>query len=375
MAPDLALDRLVRLPTGSVVLDPMAGSGTVLQEACSLGMRASGFDLDPLAVILSRVTNGRVDNRALLDLGVGLVRRARAMAAPPALEWIDSDPETLAFVEYWFGEEQRADLRRLAAAMEAEREGGATIELEAAMLALSRLIIVKEKGASLARDAAHSRPHRVGTSTVFDVLPRFEKSLEWVRARLSRRTAKAFATVGPGDCRKLPIAAASVDAIVTSPPYLNAIDYMRGHRLSLVWFGHRVAELRGIRGASIGTERRADATPDAIKVRAAMGDIDALPRRLQGIVDRYAADLISMTREMHRVLARGGEATLVVGNSCLKGIFVNNADAVAEAARMAGLEATERADRDLPPQHRYLPLSNGSLAKRMRTETVMSFRR
>ena len=29
----------------------------------------------------------------------------------------------------------------------------------------------------------------------------------------------------------------SVDLTVTSPPYLNAIDYLRGHKMSLVWMG------------------------------------------------------------------------------------------------------------------------------------------
>jgi hypothetical protein len=35
-----------------------------------------------------------------------------------------------------------------------------------------------------------------------------------------------------------------VDLIFTSPPHLNAIDYLRCSKFSLVWMGHSIAALR-----------------------------------------------------------------------------------------------------------------------------------
>jgi tRNA G10 N-methylase Trm11 len=55
MAPELALETLSKLKKNSLVLDPMAGSGTVLRDATELGHRAIGFDVDPLAVLMARV--------------------------------------------------------------------------------------------------------------------------------------------------------------------------------------------------------------------------------------------------------------------------------------------------------------------------------
>ena len=41
--------------SGDTVLDPMVGSGTTILEAFLAGRRAIGFDIDPLALILSKV--------------------------------------------------------------------------------------------------------------------------------------------------------------------------------------------------------------------------------------------------------------------------------------------------------------------------------
>ena len=55
MAPEIAFEALSSLPEGSLVLDPMCGSGTVLQQSLIHGHQAIGFDKDPLAVLISRV--------------------------------------------------------------------------------------------------------------------------------------------------------------------------------------------------------------------------------------------------------------------------------------------------------------------------------
>jgi DNA modification methylase len=58
-----------------------------------------------------------------------------------------------------------------------------------------------------------------------------------------------------GDARALPLADGAADLILTSPPYLNAIDYMRARGLTLVWLGYPLDVLRDARGGAIGTER------------------------------------------------------------------------------------------------------------------------
>lgn len=163
--------------------------------------------------------------------------------------------ETTEFVNYWFAVKQKAELRRMSAVL----RGKAEPVHDVLRTAFGRLIITKEPGASLARDTSHSRPHRVVQSTDFDVSSEFLRSVAWVAARLKDEPPRSGANISLSDARWMAgIADESVDGVITSPPYLNAIDYMRAHRLTLVWFGYRMRDLRAVRGRVVGAERQLD---------------------------------------------------------------------------------------------------------------------
>lgn len=380
MAPEIALEEVVQLSPGSVVLDPMVGSGTVIRTASEQRHRAYGFDMDPLAVLMARVWTTPIDPSALRDAGADVIDQVKATHIDTVtLPWIDDDDATRTFIDYWFGEAQKNDLRKLSYVLR-ERNGAVG---DALRIALSRIIITKDRGASLARDVSHSRPHRVRNHNDFEVITEFQRSVHRLSQRLEDQPPPEGVTVAIGDARRLDgMAPKFVDAAITSPPYLNAIDYMRGHRLTLVWLGYRVGALRTIRAESIGTERMADSTADASLAReliAAMDPISGLPHAQRRMIDRYVLDLFTMIAEIHRVLRPGGKAVFVIGNSSVRGVFVKNARAVSAAAEQAGLKFIEQHERELPPSRRYLPppveMDNSMLEKRMRTETVLAFRR
>jgi hypothetical protein len=384
MAPELALNSLATLKPNSTVLDPMAGSGTVLRQALSLGHTAIGFDMDPLAVLMSRVWTSQVDPQLVeREAHSLLVESAGVDLRTARLDW--HDEETAEFVRYWFGDAQRRALTRLALAL-ARRRGSVRsasrrAALDVVQVALSRIIVTKEQCASLARDTSHSRPHRVAVTSDYDVNEGFRRSLTQLVTRLTGNQ-KASPTTGGvsvhlGDARAISLADGSVDAIMTSPPYLNAIDYMRGHRLSLVWLGYSLGELRSIRASTIGAERSYEEKCSiAQEIASAMCDLDRLSSKHRNMVIRYAGDLERMMAQAARVLRPSGTATYVLGNSCLKDTFIHNSEGVAKAGLHAGLNLVAVDERDLPSSSRYLPMTaTGSLSKRMRTETILTFRR
>ena len=249
----------------------------------------------------------------------------------------------------------------------------------ALQVAVSRTIVTKSPRASLAADTAHSRPHKVIETSDYDVIDGFQESALALHRLLERRVVAGGATARLGDARALgDIPDASIDTIVTSPPYLNAIDYLRGHRLALIWLGHSISELRGIRSRSIGAERAPTGDPHAL----AQSIVNLLQREAVNpktlplrVILRYADDMCMLAEEARRVLKPGAPMVSVVGNSTIRGNYIPNAQILKEILEYKGFTITEERERILPDNRRYMPIGpkGGAhgLANRMRTEVVL----
>ena len=146
----------------------------------------------------------------------------------------------------------------------------------------SSTIIAKSGGVSLARDLAHTRPHRVMDKNPNSAFVEFEKRLKNnLRSYAedhhgingSKNRAENQGThedrIAFSDRPEVLEAAAdntglpseSVDLIVTSPPYANnAIDYMRAHKFSLVWLGWKIDDLTNIRKQYLGHDALGEKT-------------------------------------------------------------------------------------------------------------------
>lgn len=376
MAPEIALDKIDLLTKrGAVVLDPMCGSGTVVRLAAEHGRVGIGADLDPLAVKITRTACHPTWADKLVErAGTVLERAGRLSGKLP--DWIARDPETRDFVEYWFAHQQAEDLSRIARVL-----AHAPRRDDPLRIAFSRMIVTKERGASLARDTSHSRPHKVTETNNYDVFTEFVSSAKKLATLIDGASIKYRPSVRRDDARKLRfVRSGSVDLTVTSPPYLNAIDYLRGHRLALVWMGWTVKDVREVRGDAVGVERAlTDVTPEVREIAAKavlrMGD---LPERRQGMVLRFARDMDKLTRSLARVTKSKRHLVMVVADSQLNGVPISNAAICAGAATKNGFRLVERDERMLPAQHRYLPpptRTTGTLATRMKHEVIFTFRR
>jgi tRNA G10 N-methylase Trm11 len=367
MAPEIVLESLAALPRGSTVLDPMSGSGTVLRASVEAGLDAVGFDSDPLAVLMARVWTRKLPF-GLATEAEALVRELRGVTVDMP-EWHSACAETRAFAQFWFEAPQYRQLSALAMRLATRQDEFA----DALRLALSRVVITKEKGASIARDTSHSRPHRVFFNNDFDVFRNFIIAARRIEERLKPEAINGSAQVQEGDARAMSLADASVDAVITSPPYLNAIDYMRGHRLALIWLGFKVGQLRSVRSNAIGAEAAGPGCASSIEHQ--LPEFSKLEPRGRAIVRRYACDIEALMREIRRVIRPGGNVLVVVGNSTIKDVNVSNADINLLSAEHVGLKFGTRVERDLPTRSRYLPITGeaSALLKRMRTETILTF--
>src|SRR5205085_12703694 len=137
----------------------------------------------------------------------------------------------------------------------------------------------------------------------------------------------AFAEVrGEGRCAVLDSSAlemalppSSVDVIVTSPPYLDSVDYMYNFMLEYFWLGPRLgvasrAEYNTRRRSSVGAKNpvEKDCLPDEL---VDLVDLQSVPEYRRDATVAYFCSMRRHFQEAARVMKDGARYALVVGNS------------------------------------------------------------
>ena len=249
-------------------------------------------------------------------------------------------------------------------------------------MVFSSTIIAKSGGVSLARDLAHTRPHRDTDKTPNSAFAEFAKRLERNLAAYDKGRStfqSAPFQIRAASAEKTGLETASVDLIVTSPPYANnAIDYMRAHKFSLVWFGWKIADLTKIRAQCLGHDAASGEACDRLpeqceRTLARLAEVDA---KKAVALRRYFSEMSAVIAEMQRVLKKGKAAVIVVGTSHLRGIDVETQKGLAAIGKSVGFDLAGIGVRRLDRDKRMMPARWGTkrhsqIEQRMHEEYVI----
>lgn len=365
---------------GDLVLDPMMGSGTAIVEAQIEGRHGIGLDIDPLALQISRAKTTLLDTSIASTIGAEIVARARMLLTDRrAIEERIAerfDAKTRSFINYWFFPDTQCELMALTLAIQDENNASIRRFLE---LTFSAIIVTKSGGVSRARDLAHSRPHLVPDKVPKNAIDQFALRVKKNVVSITRlATNGAIAAPLAGDARAIPLTDGSVDLIVTSPPYANAIDYMRAHKFSLVWLGKSITELSELRARYVGSERAKDAEYPSLPEQSAR-IVRQLAEHDKGkarVLRKYYVEMRTILSEMHRVLRPDSPAIVVVGTSIMRGIDVQTHSCLAEIAADVGFDVAGVVQRALDRNKRMMPArfgkkSDSVIEQRMHEEYVI----
>jgi len=378
--PGVFIEGLTR--SGDIILDPMMGSGTTLLEARLMGRKPIGFDIDPLSTLISYSKVTSIDPKKASEFGEQVAERADALYLNRS-DYLSQilkqrfDFKSLEFINYWFDLQTQLELVALISGIEGVQDPAIRSFLT---IVFSSIIITKSGGVSLARDLAHTRPHKDLTKVPKPASKEFRKRLKAnLKGILSSK--KSNFLVGEGNAQSLPISNNSIDLIITSPPYAsNAIDYIRANKFSLVWLRHPIAELGELRGSYIGGENTTGFTYFRMPVLTEtllkkLGEIDTKKSK---VIHRYFSEMRGVLEEMFRVLRPGKAAVVVVGTSMIRGLDIETQNCLAEIGEMVGFDVVKIAERQLDRDKRMMPArKNGQnqsqIEERMHKEYVIGF--
>jgi DNA modification methylase len=310
------------------LLDPFCGSGTVLVEAMVAARRATGVDISPLAVRLARLKTTPRDaaaREAILEAAQSVAafaderraRRAGATRRYPAEDVASFDPHVLLELD-----SLRAGIARLG--LEPDVRDALELVLSAILIKVSR------RTSDTARAVA---PRRIAAGFTARLFSR--KASELVR-RLGELAALlppqiAPARVSVDDATRLAtVAASTIDAVVTSPPYVATYDYSMHHSMRMRWLG---LDAHAMDAGEVGARRRyARLEPRAARTA-------------------WMRELAAVMRALSRVCRKGARIAILAGDSAIGGEALRADATIAAVAPEAGLIVLGRASQRRPHFH------------------------
>ena len=396
------------------VFDPFCGSGTTLVTSLAYKRKVIGTDIDILAGMLSEVkcapcaperyAKWRKKFSASLAKAFAEIVRAWKSSSPPrpGTTWFIGSLELhlpkFPELNYWFPPQLIAALAAIAEVAHQCQEPHFRFSYcchrccpiaevahqcqephyeRVALLSLSASIISKWPNTlSYAMDIDHTRPHRRVQRFTLDrafktYLNRLDRSLLCLgKLHEVSRDAGVLSSLSdfsgviyPHDAREplTVIQDESQALIMTSPPYFDAVDYPRAHRMSVCWMnGYAPADLAS-RRHYIGLRRAAEfAVDDWLQSRPTIRSL--LPRPILEHVSlgkrlcTFFADLEIVLRQMWRVLRPGGHVVFVIANNVIKGHRIESHAVFTESAKSIGFVEIETKPRTIASPRRRFPV-------------------
>jgi len=265
---------------GNTVIDPFCGCGTTIVEAYLAGRNTIGNDFNPLACLITRAKACLVPDKELNVLGKKLIEIKR---------YVDSDHRRYEYlkklpkrnVSNLFNRDMINELSLIKEGLDEIKEAEKAYDL--ALVALSATIwaiIESENGIDIFANFYRKIVSMVEITKEMRPLVKEEPQV----------------TVINGDARFLQIDSNICSLIVTSPPYVNALDYYRVHMYNMLWLG---MDFDYFRKHEIG------------------GHSHFIANRFR-LLTEYLADMLRSMIEMNRVLKDEGICIIAVGNSSLE---------------------------------------------------------
>ena len=350
---------------GDYVLDPFCGSGTMLVEAAIAGRHAVGSDLDPVASFVTRVKTHRYDPRRLsysfsiLSRTLAVLRRSQEEYSDLQFEDITDDQleeavsaERLWVPEipnrvHWFRKYVLVDLARIYGSIQGVHVPNTHRELfllcfASIIRASSNADPVPVSGLEVTSymKQKDEQGRRIDPFALF--AGSLKKSLAGATEFREKMDKSSRHLVAQVDARHLTSRfRRTFDAVITSPPYHNAVDYYRRHKLEMFWLGftktqvERLELVRSYVGRASIPQRDTYSNGDHELGRLASHWESTIRARSTARADafkHYAVSMKLVFNQFFRVLKDDKPVVMVVGNSKWNGAEIPTAELFAELA-------------------------------------------
>jgi len=365
-----------------VNLDPFCGSGTVLVESLLHDTNSYGVDINPLAILLSRVKTTPLDPNRLREVfGQVSERIWQARFHPEVLQGIETP--NFFNIEYWFKPKVIRELSYIKHIIEDMDDEEVKNFFYVAFSETVRKASNTRSGEYKLFRIPEKKLKAWNPDALAIFLEILERNIKMMRDFYSsidvEKVAKGdlWAKVIMGDMReKTPIPENSIDFIATSPPYGDSrttVAYGQFSRLTLQWLGYDYDLIKKIDKMSLG----------GIRPRRIRNDVPSstLYDTLEKISERdekraldvysFFLDFNKTIDEIDRVTKDGAIVCMVVGNRTVKKINIPTDVILSELFGERGFTHIKTIIRQIPSKR--LPRKSSPSNVRGDTVSTMNF--
>ena len=368
---------------GSIVADPMSGSGTTAVESINGGFNAIGMDMNPLSVFMANVKCSALHYDANSLIGDYEELRNVLLDYKPRddnwpINYVDQlNRDDVKYLKSWFSRPIlkeidfiRSQVNRLV------RDSHRDFFLLSLSNILRKVSFQKESDLRVRREEKLEED----LEPIREFLQTVGRSVRLTVAFLSQNRGSRIGQhdIIDGSAVRIPNEwshyKSAVDLIVTSPPYATALPYLDTDRLSLSYFGllnrgqirHHNSEMVGNREINESQRlsildaflSRSSDFPESIvqlirRVDRLNNSVDVGFRRknMSALLCKYFTDMREVFVGMKFVLKRHRQANVVVGvnrtNAGGEDIVINTPDLLLELAESLGFAAMPSIEMDM----------------------------
>jgi len=354
--------RILNFTIKKPIFDPFCGCGTTLVEAKLAGKDSVGSDMNPLAVLITKVkvtpiepkllnteTKELLKNikrvivrekskvRSLLDFTENIEVEGKKYYIPPLPErnvrtkFTPEIKRELAIIKSYIDEIKDQDIRDFCYVC-----FSSTIRTIISSRSRHKLDVFKIFSSKL-------------NSMIKNMSQFFYKCDKSAKAIVCQRDARNLKLKIVENDPDIPFEDESFDLIITSPPYVNALDYYREHMYNMVWLG---MNWKLFKKAEIG------------------GHSHFIQNRFR-LLSEYLADMIRSFNEMSRLLAFNKFCIVVIGSSTVEDELIETYKHLIKIGELVGLSFQKLVTRNIAVERKYTSKSIGKINE----EQIIIFRK
>ena len=322
----------------AVVLDPFMGSGTTLVEGLLQGGTTIGIDIDPLARLIAHAKTDLPSPRRMETVG----REIHGAWSGPAGRLVLPMPDIDNF-GHWFSEQAWGELQALL---------GVIQSLECTEIERRFLLVVFSSVLRWVSNADDQSQKTYVSGTNAKTPPEvqgafwksFHRALDGLRNLEVARDQRAKVIIKErADACALGLEPDSIDLIVTSPPYLDSVDYMYNQMLEYFWLGPTLGvpnrkTFNQLRGRAIGAKRPELGVRSIPEMLRELVDLDEIPKYRREPTVAYFNAMSKHFAEAYYAMRTGSRYVLVIGNSRTRERTIPLHDCLVRLAATSGLE-------------------------------------